>query len=111
MDAQRILFLIKLFHTAIYVFMTVCTAYIISCGITGVRNWILLAAIGFIFVEGLVLLLNKFQCPLTTLARKFGEDNERFSDIFLPSWFTPFIVPLYTALFLLGLALVLLNTS
>ena len=111
MDAQRILFWIKLFHTAIYVFMTACTVYIISCGITGVRNGLLLAAIGFIFVEGLVLLLNKFQCPLTTLARKYGEDNERFSDIFLPRWFTPFIVPLYTTLFLLGLALVLLNTS
>ena len=29
-------------------------------------------------MEGLVLLLNKFQCPLTTLAKKYGEDPERF---------------------------------
>jgi len=111
MDTQRVLFWIKLFHTAIYVFMTACTAYIIFCGLTGVRDWILLAAIGFIFVEGLVLLLNNFQCPLTTLARKYGDEHERFSDIFLPHWFTPFIVPLYTVLFLVGLALVLLNSS
>ena len=111
MDTQRVLFWIKLFHTAIYVFMTACTAYIIFCGLTGVRDWILLAAIGFIFVEGLVLLLNNFQCPLTTLARKYGDEHERFSDIFLPLWFTPFIIPLYTALFLVGLALVLLNSS
>lgn len=111
MDAQRILFWIKLVHTAIYAFMTACTTYIIYCGITGLRNGVLFAAIGFIFVEGLVLLLNKFQCPLTTLAKKYGEDHERFSDIFLPRWFTPLIVPLYTALFLLGLALVLLNPS
>jgi len=111
MDAQRILFWIKLFHTAIYIFMTACTAYIIYCGITGLRNGVLFAAIGFIFVEGLVLLLNKFQCPLTTLAMRYGDDHDRFSDIFLPRWFTPFIVPLYTALFLLGLALLLLNTS
>lgn len=110
MDAQRILFWIKLFHTAIYVFMTACTFYIFYCGITGLRNGMLFAAIGFIFVEGLVLLLNKFQCPLTTLAMRYGDEHERFSDIFLPRWFTPYIVPLYTALFLLGLALVLLNT-
>ena len=109
MDAQRILFWIKLFHTAIYVFMTACTAYIFYCGITGLRNGILFAAIGFIFLEGLVLLLNKFQCPLTTLALRYGYDHERFSDIFLPRWFTPFIVPLYTTFFLLGLALVLLH--
>ena len=111
METHRILFWIKLIHTAIYVFMTVCTAYIIYCGITGLRNGILFASIGFVFVEGLVLLLNKFQCPLTTLAIKYGENHERFSDIFLPRWFIPFIVPLYTALFLLGLALVLMNTT
>ncbi|MBN1223916.1 MAG: hypothetical protein JXB23_11770 [Candidatus Aminicenantes bacterium] len=61
METQRILFWIKLFHTAIFVFMTVCTGYIIYCGITGSRNWVLLVTIGFIFLEGLVLLLNKFR--------------------------------------------------
>lgn len=91
--------------------MTVCTAYIFYCGITGLRNGVLFAAIGFIFVEGLVLLLNKFQCPLTTLATRYGDDHERFSDIFLPRWLTPLIIPIYTALFLFGLALVLLNNS
>ena len=111
MEAQRTLFWIKLFHTAIFIFMTVCTGYIIYCGITGLRNWLLLAAICFIFLEGLVLLLNKFLCPLTTLAKRYGDDRERFSDIFLPRWLTPLIIPVYTTLFLLGLALILLKTS
>ena len=109
MDPKRALFLIKLLHTVIFIIMSAGVFFILYCGITGIKNWVLLIFIFLILIEGFALFLNKFECPLTTLAKKYGFVHERYMDIFLPRWFTPFVVPVFTALFLIGLILVILN--
>ena len=43
-------------------------------------------ALSAILIESLALALNRFQCPLTTLARKYGDENGAVTDIFLPAW-------------------------
>ena len=109
MDQNRALFLIKLLHTVIFIIMSAGVFFILYCGIAGVKNFLLVILIALILVEGFVLFLNKFECPLTTLAKKYDDQLERYTDIFLPRWFTPFVVPVFTALFLIGLILVILN--
>jgi hypothetical protein len=67
---DRKLFYIKVTHTIIFLFMSTCVFYILYAGITRMYNWYLLAAISAVLIEGIVLILNKWQCPLTELARK-----------------------------------------
>ncbi|OGO22140.1 MAG: hypothetical protein A2144_00950 [Chloroflexi bacterium RBG_16_50_9] len=80
------IFLIKLIHTIIFIFMSICLLYILYCAIARVYDWTLLTALGFIFIEGLALLLNHWRCPLTTLAEKHGAAHGAVTDLFLPAW-------------------------
>ena len=44
-------------------------------------TWI---GIGFILLEGFVLFINGWKCPLTVYAEKLGADDGSVADIFLP---------------------------
>ncbi len=81
-------FFIKLFHSFIFLFMVACLLYILYCAIARRYDWTLLFALVAIFIEGLALLLNRWRCPLTTLAEKYGAANGAVTDIFLPDWLT-----------------------
>jgi len=81
--ASRLL-LIKWLHSLIAFFMLACLFYILYAGVTGTFNGILLIAIATILIEGAAISLNKWQCPLTTLAEKYGAEKGSVSDIFLP---------------------------
>ena len=99
------LFLIKLIHTIIFIFISACLLYILYCGITKTYNLALLLAIGAIFIEGLALLLNQWRCPLTTLAEKSGAEKGSVTEMFYPKWFVPHTFRFSTALFIIGLVL------
>jgi membrane-bound metal-dependent hydrolase YbcI (DUF457 family) len=81
-------FAIKLFHSFIFLFMVACLLYILYCAIARRYDWTLLLALVAVFLEGLALLLNRWRCPLTTLAEKYGAANGAVTDIFLPDWLT-----------------------
>ena len=78
------IFYIKLVHSIIFWLMNACLLYILYCGITRTFNWTLLLAISAILVEGLVLLFNHWQCPLTDLAKKYGDGRGSVTDMFMP---------------------------
>ncbi len=103
------LILIKLIHTLIFAFMAACALFILYCGIVGIRNQLLFISIAIIIIEGIILFLNKFKCPLTTLAMKYGDPHDRFSDLFLPRQFAALIMPIFTTLFTIGLILIIIR--
>ncbi len=88
--------------------MLVCLLYILYAGVTGTFNLVLLIAIIAIFIEGIALILNKWRCPMTTLAEKYGAEKGSVVDLFLPAimartsfkWFTVLFV---AELILLGI--------
>jgi len=102
------LFLIRLFHTFIIVGMATFILFVFYAGVSGARGKFLTASIIAVALEGIVLLLNKGQCPLTKLAVKYGDSYERFYDSFLPKKYTPFVVPGLTIIFIIGFVLVLI---
>jgi hypothetical protein len=87
MHSKKI-FAIKFVHSVIFIFMVACLLYILYCAIIRRYDWTLLAALAAIFLEGLALLLNRWHCPLTSLAEKYGAANGAVTDIFLPDWLT-----------------------
>jgi hypothetical protein len=66
--------------------MLACLVYILYCGITGTFGLFLLVALVAIFAEGMALILNGWQCPLTTFAERLGaERGSVTADMFLPA--------------------------
>ena len=103
------LFLVKSIHIIIFFFMSSCAIYVLYCGITKTYNWTLFLAISAILIEGVVLLFNHWQCPLTNLAKKYGDEKGSVTDMFYPKWFVPHVFQFHTVLFVIGLVLLIWN--
>jgi hypothetical protein len=100
---------IKLFHTLVFLFLSGCILYILYCGITNRYSRKTTAAIVFIVFEGIVLVLNGWQCPLTSLAQSLGAAQPDVASLFLPRWLADHIFGICTPLFLASSALLLIR--
>ena len=98
-------FFIKLIHSIIFFIMVICLFYVLYAAIIRKYDWILLIALAAIFLEGLVLLLNRWQCPLTNLAKRYGDETGTITDIFLPAWLSPHTFKIFGALLAIGLVM------
>jgi len=103
------LFWIKLVHTLIWAFFVGVIFYVLFSGITGNINTYTWVGIALVIGEGLVLLIFKMFCPLTLLARKYSDSTKDNFDIFLPNWLARNNKLIFTTIFLIGLALVLIR--
>ncbi len=103
------IFLIKVVHIATFFLFSSAIVYTLYSGIAGTYSWVLFLAIGTVVVEGLVLLLNHCQCPLTNMAKELGDETGRVTDMFFPAWFVPLVFQTCTALFIVGFALLVIN--
>ena len=102
------IFLLKLVHSLIYVFMSACLGYLFYAGVTATYDWKLVFAGGMICLEGVILLLSGRRCPLSTLAKRLGDEsgNDLIGDL-LPAWAVRLTVPFCTLVFVSGLVLLL----
>jgi len=100
------LFLIKSLHTFIWLFYNVVIFYLLYAVIVGkIDKWVWIC-IGLIVAEGIVLLVFKWFCPLTLIARKYSDSIKDNFDIFLPNWLAKYTKVIYTSIF--GLAILIL---
>lgn len=101
------LFLIKSVHTGVFLFMAGCIVYIWYAALARAYDWKLWVAISAIGIEILVWWFSGRRCPLTSLARKYGDftGNDWIADIFLPRWAAEKIMPVSTIILFAGLAL------
>ena len=79
-------FFIKFIHSVLFFVMVFCLFYILYCAITGTYDWTLLTAIVLLLIDGLSIALNRWRCPLTTLAEKYGAENGAVTHIILTPW-------------------------
>jgi hypothetical protein len=99
MKSETKLTLIKSIHTAIWVFFNVVIFYMLYAAIANKLNIWLWIGYGFIFLEGLILLIFKSHCPLNLMARKYTNSTNANFDIYLPSWLAKYTKLIYTAIF------------
>lgn len=98
---------IKALHTVIYAVMVAAIFYVIYCGITGTLNVLLAGSVGLVGLEGAVFFGNGRRCPLTKLARRYGDPKGYVGDLFCPEWLSRRTFAIFTSLFVVGLILVL----
>jgi hypothetical protein len=96
MTNQEKLRLIKIAHTAIWVFFNVVIFYMLYAVIVNNIDIWLWMGYGIILIEGLVLLAFKMYCPLTVWARKYSDSTKDNFDIYLPNWLAKHNKLIYT---------------
>lgn len=106
MNQANKLLSIKLIHTLIWAIFVAVIFYIVYSGFMDTINIYTWIGIGLIIGEGLVLLLFKMSCPLTVVARKYSDSEKDNFDIFLPNWLAKHNKLIFTAVFVVGLILV-----
>lgn len=109
MNSSKRLIQIKLLHTLVWVFFVAIIFYIVYSGLTGAITSFTWISIGLVLVEGIVLLIFRMFCPLTLIARKYSDSEKANFDIFLPEWLAKYNKEIFTSIYFLGVALVLLR--
>lgn len=105
MRKEHKLVLIKWIHTIIWLFFNVVIFYMLYAAVTGKLDRWLWAGYALFVLEGLVLLLYRFYCPLTLWARKYSDSGRHNFDIYLPEWLARYNKLIYTSL--LGIILMI----
>jgi hypothetical protein len=77
---------IKTIHTLIFLFMVIMVGIVFFSLLLDRISYLTWIGIGFIVLEGLVLLFNGWRCPLTVYAENLGAEDGSVTDIFLPEW-------------------------
>jgi predicted signal transduction protein with EAL and GGDEF domain len=92
---------IKLAHTLVWMLFAGC---IVALPLVAWQGEFQVAAIlcGLVLFEVLVLLLNRFRCPLTDVAARFTEDRRDNFDIYLPLWLARYNKQIFGTLFVAG---------
>lgn len=94
---------VKALHTAVWIFFVAC---ILGAPIAASLGKFKLAGllIALVSLEALVLLFNRWTCPLTKVAARYTKRREENFDIYLPRWLAKHNKSIFTPLFLLGAA-------
>ncbi|CAN1211313.1 DUF2784 domain-containing protein [Tumidithrix helvetica PCC 7403] len=101
---QTKLKLIKILHTAIWIFFNFVIFYMLYAAIVNKLDRWLWIGYGFGFLEGLILLTFKFHCPLNLMARKYANSTKDNFDIYLPTGLAKYTKLIYTTIFLRSLS-------
>lgn len=98
MTNQEKLRLIKIAHTAIWLFFNVVIFYMLYAVIVNKIDLWLWVGYGIIVIEGIVLVIFKMYCPLTVWARKYSNSTKDNFDIYLPNWLARHNKLIYTVI-------------
>lgn len=90
--------IIKIVHTLIWIFFNLVIFYMLYAVIANKIDTWLWICYGPVLLEGLILLLFRFYCPLTLLARKYSDSTKENFDIYLPNWLAKYNKIIYTTI-------------
>jgi len=105
MRNEKKLITIKIVHTAIWIFFNVVIFYMLYAALTNKLDKWLWIGYGLFVLEGIVLLLFRFFCPLTVMARKYSGSTKENFDIYLPNWLAKYNKLIYTSI--LGIIMII----
>lgn len=107
MKPEFLLCAIKILHTIIWAFFATCIIAIPILGFFKHYNLVVLL-VGVVFIEILILILNRWRCPLTGWAAKYTTDTHSDNfDIYLPNWLAKHNMLIFGILFFGGILLTL----
>lgn len=104
----RMIAVVRAVHALLALVFIGAIAIIYRSGISGTLNvWFYLATAMIVF-EGIVISMNRGNCPFLHLHRRYGDDKRLF-ELFLPWRFAKYALALLLVVIAGGYALVLIN--
>jgi hypothetical protein len=103
MKPTTALVLVKLVHTVVWAVLAACVLAIPVAAHLG-RLDAAMVLIVIVLVEVLVLLLNRWRCPLTGVAARYTAARADNFDIYLPAWLARHNKTIFGTLFVIGSA-------
>lgn len=97
---------VKSVHTVFYMMQVAAILYILAAGITGKRGRYLTHAFALVTFESLVFIGNGRRCPLTALAKRWGDPEGYVGDTFFSERCTRHTFSVFGSLLALGAGLV-----
>ncbi|MHC1775487.1 MAG: hypothetical protein AB9834_08750 [Lentimicrobium sp.] len=98
MSNKTKLILIKLVHTLVWLFFNFVIFYMLYAVIINKLDLWLWIGYGLFVLEGIVLLVFNYFCPLTVMARKYSDSTKANFDIYLPHWLAKYNKQIYTSI-------------
>jgi hypothetical protein len=102
MKAPAALITIKIIHTAVWAFFVACISAIPVTAHLG-QFKLTACSIAAVLFEVVVLLVNRWNCPLTGVAARYTSAREDNFDIYLPLWLAKHNKLIFGWLFVAGL--------
>ena len=109
MTPKHSLVLIKTLHTAVWLVMAAASFYILYAGVAKTSSKLLWVCIALLILETIILLINKWTCPLTPIARRYTKERQDNFDIYLPLWLAKYNKLIFGTIFAIGIVLVIAN--
>jgi hypothetical protein len=99
---------VKLLHTVIWAFFAGC---IVAIPVFAWADRYGYAAVfsAVVLLECLILLLNRFRCPLTDVAARYTDDRRDNFDIYLPKWLARHNKTIFGLLYIAGMLFALIR--
>lgn len=101
MKPSSVLRMIKLAHTLIWAFFAGCILAIPVFSHAG-SFFISSILIAVVILEVMVIVFNRWSCPLTGIAARYTNDRQDNFDIYLPVWLAKHNKSIFGTLFLAG---------
>jgi len=101
MQNKTKLTIVKVIHTFVWIFFNFVIFYMLYAVLKDKIDIWLWIGYGLVILEGLTLLLFKFFCPLTIIARKYSDSTKDNFDIYLPNWLARNTKLIYTSIMIL----------
>jgi hypothetical protein len=98
--------IVKVVHTIIYIVMASASIYVFVAGVTGRRDRLLPLAVALVALEGVVFFAHGMRCPLTQLARRYGDPSGHVGDTLFPEACTRYTFRAFGTLYGLGVVLI-----
>jgi hypothetical protein len=100
---------IKLAHTLAFFVLSIANLIVLYSALSGDISTVTWIAFALCLVEGVVLMLNGWRCPLRIYAENIGAVSGQITDIFLPKWFADRIFLICGTMFGVSTVLLLLR--
>ena len=102
--------LIRTLHTLIWLAMTFSVFYIGYCVIRMHFDTLFYVSLILITSEIVIILVNSWKCPLTSIARRHTDDEAPNFDIFLPRIIAKYNKEIFTVILLIILGIYIYKT-
>lgn len=101
---------IKLLHTVIWAVMAAAILHILYSGLVGRLNLLTWISIALALGECVVIVINKWQCPLTPIAAQHTVNRAPNFDIYLPVWLAKYNKEIFGTILVVGIVLLIVRS-